>query len=203
MPAARLRAKRVPAHARRASILDAAVAVFAAKGFHAASTAEIAARLRVSEPTIFRHFPTKRALYLAAIDRSAERALERWDAIAAETASPSAALLEMGRWYFAELARDPSELLLRFRSYGEAGDAEIGTRVRLHFRRTRRLVERLLGAARDCGEIDASADVRAHAWLFMAVGALLDATELVGLRRDLALADMPGVMAAAMPRPSR
>ena len=52
---------------------------------------------RVSEPTIFRHFPTKRALYLAAIDRSAEITMARWHEIAARCTSPLAALLEMGQ----------------------------------------------------------------------------------------------------------
>lgn len=186
---------------RREQILDAAIEVFARTGFRDAATSSIAARLDVSEPTLFRHFPTKRALYLAAIDRSAEVLIAHWRGLAADAGGPMAALLEMGRWYFAELQRDSRHLLLRFRSYGEANDPEVGERVRARFREVFAFVRELYDAARDAGEIAADTDTRAHTWLFMAIGTLLDGTQILGLRDDLQLADMPALMMLAMPKP--
>jgi AcrR family transcriptional regulator len=55
---------------RMDGILDAAQAVFCAKGYAAATVAEVAAQLGVVEGTVFKYFPTKRALLL--------RVLERW-----------------------------------------------------------------------------------------------------------------------------
>ena len=100
------RATRLPASVRRENILDAAIAVFARSGFRDTTTAAIAAQLGVSEPTIFRHFVTKRALYLEALDRNAEITMARWREIAAAAPSALMALREMGHWYFAELQRD-------------------------------------------------------------------------------------------------
>ncbi len=195
------RAPRLPAPVRRENILDAAITVFARAGYREAATAAIAAELGVSEPTIFRHFPTKRALYLAAIDRSAEITMNHWQGIAARSTSALTALLEMGQWYFAELQRDSQHLRLRFRSYSEATDPEVGARVRTHFRAAFDFVHRLYESARAAGEIAADTDVRAHTWLFMAIGTLLDVTQILGLREDLPLEAMPAVMMLSAPQP--
>lgn len=50
-------------------ILNAAVALFARKGFAGTTTRMIAAKARMNEALIFRHFPTKRHLYSAIIQR--------------------------------------------------------------------------------------------------------------------------------------
>ncbi|UOF92947.1 TetR/AcrR family transcriptional regulator [Fodinisporobacter ferrooxydans] len=48
-------------------ILQAAVQLFAEKGFHASSTSEIAKKAEVAEGTIFRHFKTKKDLLYALV----------------------------------------------------------------------------------------------------------------------------------------
>lgn len=199
MLARRPRAARLPAPVRREQILDAAIEVFARSGYRDAGTATIAARLGVSEPTLFRHFASKRALYLAAIDRSAEVLVGRWRALAAAAPTPLAALLAVGEWYLGELTRDSRHLLLRFRSYGETTDVEVAERVRQHFVTVFDLVLELFTSARDAGEIVAD-DPRAHAWLFMAIGGLLDTTQILGLRDTLRFDEMPAIMKLAMPR---
>jgi len=89
MPALRRqRAARVPAPVRRTQILDAAIELFARTGFHDGSTAALAARLGVSEPTLYRHFPSKRALYVATLDHSAELLLGHWRTLAAAASTP-------------------------------------------------------------------------------------------------------------------
>jgi len=59
--------KRLSGADRRASILKAAQTVFARDGFHHAKTQQIAKAANVSEALIFRHFPTKTALYRAVL----------------------------------------------------------------------------------------------------------------------------------------
>ena len=53
---------------RRAAILEAAVQLFTAEGFHASSTRKIAARAGVSEGTLFNYFGSKNDLLLAILD---------------------------------------------------------------------------------------------------------------------------------------
>jgi AcrR family transcriptional regulator len=56
---------RTSARQRHASIISAATALFAAKGFNGTTTKEIAQTAGISEALVFKHFPTKRALYAA------------------------------------------------------------------------------------------------------------------------------------------
>ena len=50
---------------RKASIIESATVLFAAKGFNGTKTREIAERAGVSEALVFKHFPTKDHLYAA------------------------------------------------------------------------------------------------------------------------------------------
>ena len=50
---------------RRAAIIEAVRTVFAEKGFHATTTRELAQAAGVSEALLFKHFPTKEALFTA------------------------------------------------------------------------------------------------------------------------------------------
>jgi AcrR family transcriptional regulator len=68
-----------------AQILDAAVALFAERGF-AASTVELAARAGVSKGTVFHHFPGKDDLIAALVERSVTASLDAWDACPPGTA---------------------------------------------------------------------------------------------------------------------
>lgn len=50
---------------RQAGLIQAAATLFAKKGFNGTTTKEIARAAGVSEALVFKHFPTKRALYAA------------------------------------------------------------------------------------------------------------------------------------------
>lgn len=53
---------------RRNQLLETALEVFSRKGFEGTTTKEVAAAAGVTEAIIFRHFPTKQALYTAVLD---------------------------------------------------------------------------------------------------------------------------------------
>jgi TetR/AcrR family transcriptional regulator len=59
---------RLSAPHRRAQLIEAALNLFSEKGFDGATTKEIAAAAGVTEAVIFRHFPTKQALYQAVLE---------------------------------------------------------------------------------------------------------------------------------------
>jgi TetR/AcrR family transcriptional regulator len=81
---------RASSRERQASLITAAATLFARKGFNGTTTKEIAKAAGVSEALVFKHFPTKRALYgailkekvavsdlLDAIEQSARRRDDR------------------------------------------------------------------------------------------------------------------------------
>ncbi len=57
--------KRPSGQERQAGLIAAAASLFAAKGFNGTTTREIAKAAGVSEALVFKHFPTKQALYAA------------------------------------------------------------------------------------------------------------------------------------------
>jgi AcrR family transcriptional regulator len=82
--AERPRRRRLPAAARRASILDAAVPVFATAGYEQTRISDVAARVGVTEPIIFQNFGTKAQLFAAALDRVSEQAVAHLSDLAGE-----------------------------------------------------------------------------------------------------------------------
>jgi AcrR family transcriptional regulator len=68
------RRKRLDAAARRASILEAAIPLFASLGYEQTRMADVAARVGVTEPVIFQNFGTKAELFAAALERIADDA---------------------------------------------------------------------------------------------------------------------------------
>ena len=59
---------RLPAAERRLAIIQTALRVFTEGSYRGTTTAEIARAAGVSEPILYRHFASKRDLYLAALD---------------------------------------------------------------------------------------------------------------------------------------
>lgn len=64
------------AEERREELISAAIPVFAEKGYHAAPTTEIARKAGISQAYLFRLFPTKEELFVAAVERSTGRMVE-------------------------------------------------------------------------------------------------------------------------------
>ena len=73
---------------RRAEILDTATAVFAENGFAAADVQEIANKTGVGKGTVYRYFPSKEELFLAAVDHGMRNLKLAVDAAAASAKQP-------------------------------------------------------------------------------------------------------------------
>jgi AcrR family transcriptional regulator len=63
---------RVQSQESRDDILKAAMQLFAGRGFHETSMAEVAREAKVSKALIFWHFKTKEELFLAVLSRLLE-----------------------------------------------------------------------------------------------------------------------------------
>ncbi|MFO0847074.1 MAG: TetR/AcrR family transcriptional regulator [Gemmataceae bacterium] len=72
---------------RRTEILDAAAALFAEHGFANVQVQTIADRLGVGNGTVYRYFPTKEALFLAAVERGLAELDEEMTATVADPAA--------------------------------------------------------------------------------------------------------------------
>src|SRR6476661_2894991 len=69
--------RRLSAEDRRTAILEAAREVFARRGFHGGLTSEIASVAGCSEPMLYKHFPSKQALFAAVLVDATTQLKER------------------------------------------------------------------------------------------------------------------------------
>jgi AcrR family transcriptional regulator len=86
------------AEQRRELVLDAARAEFGERGYEATTTESIARRVGVSQPYLFRLFPNKRAMFMAAADGCFDQ-VEAMFERAADGLTGEAALMAIGRAY--------------------------------------------------------------------------------------------------------
>jgi AcrR family transcriptional regulator len=66
----------MPRRERRVQLLESALGVFVAQGYHAAAMDDIAERAGVSKPVLYQHFPGKLDLYLALLDVSCDAIID-------------------------------------------------------------------------------------------------------------------------------
>ena len=104
---------------RRAEILDAATHVFSKHGFAAADVQEIADKIGVGKGTVYRYFPSKEELFLAAVDHGMRQLKNAVDATVACVEPPLARIAEGIRAYLTFFDEHPEvvELLIHERAH--------------------------------------------------------------------------------------
>jgi AcrR family transcriptional regulator len=164
-------ASRSTAEERREDVLQAALVEFASGGLDGTSTDAIARRAGISQPYLFRLFPTKKELFVAAVERTFERVLSVMRE-AAKGYTGMEAKEQMGDAYV-ELLRDETFLKLQLHAYAAAcDDAAVREATRRGFARLWDEAIVLTGMT-----LDQSRE-------FMATGMLLNVAAAMGLGAD-------------------
>ena len=86
---ARPPAARLPAARRRRQLLDVALELFAAHGYHATSMNDIAEAAGVTKPVLYQHFRSKRELYLELLEDVGGRLRDSIGKATSEATSPT------------------------------------------------------------------------------------------------------------------
>jgi AcrR family transcriptional regulator len=174
--------------ARREAIIEAAVEEFAAVGFAAATTAAIARRAGISQPYVFRFFPTKKDLALAVIDRAFSRVLADWESAVPEPGESR--LQTLGRTYVEGLRDRRSELMVHLQAYAGSHDPDIAEALRHHMARVFRYIVHLLRR-------DGHPTPEWEAAAFYGRGLLITSAMAVGLESELLPHEWAGICTRA------
>jgi len=169
---------RLPAVERRRELVDAALHVFSEGSYAGATTAEIARAAGVSEPILYRHFPSKRDLYFACLDEAWERIRGRIEA-QIEELGPE----EGWRSVAPSTLREMKFLLpsLWMQAITEAGeDDEIRRHVRRHMREVHDFFADFIRRLQGTGAIRRDRDPEAEAWIFVAAIMLVSIADRLG-----------------------
>lgn len=190
-----VRPQYLTADERRAATVQAVVDLAAERNPSDITTTAIAQRMGLTQGALFRHFPTKEAILLAAMSWVTERLLARVDKAAEGAASPVAVLEAVFMTHVDFVTEHPGVPRIIFGELQRPGETPpkqmVQSLIRCYGERLRRQIE----AGKALGELDAGLDVDAAATLFIGtiqglVMQSLLAGDVARIRRDA-----PGVFA--------
>jgi AcrR family transcriptional regulator len=146
--------QRVPAAERRDALIAAAIEEFALGGLHGTPVDRIARRVGVAQPYVFSLFPTKRDLFIAAVERGFENAIDCFTESAAtfRAQNPEGSYTRMdlmaalGDSYIEMLKTERPKLMFQLQAYAACEDELIRESVSAAYVRLMVRVQELTGA---------------------------------------------------------
>jgi AcrR family transcriptional regulator len=183
---------RLTAETRRDAILGAARHEFACRGFRGSGTAAIAARCGCSEPMIYKHFPSKQALFAAVLLDATEAMKARVDEIIAAAPDPIAGMLAVAE----HAATDPlivEVVRLRMLAASLADVPEIREALLTSVGDVRARMAAVVAESQAAGLMRPDLDPDRVAWIWF--GYTLAGGYAHALYGDRAIAEFPGVAA--------
>ena len=131
------------------------------------TTLAIARHMNLTEGALFRHFPTKQALWQSVMEWVAETLLERIDRAALNVDSPLAALRAMFMSHVEFVAEHPGVPRMLFGELQKAGPSVPKRIAQTLIQHYAQRLQRTIEAGKSCGELHAELDREAAATLFI------------------------------------
>jgi AcrR family transcriptional regulator len=178
-------ATRLPAAERRSALVETALRVFSEGSYRGTTTAEIARAAGISEPILYRHFASKRDLYLAALDHVWSQARAKWEEALAAAPDVRSAFEEMGRGHMTtrDCKNQLAELWVQALSESPE-DAELRKHLRRHMREVHDYMAAIVRRGQEDGSLNPGRDADAEAWVFLSGGILGMVGRRIGLLDD-------------------
>ncbi len=158
---------RLPTEERQAEIVAAALQLAREASPPLITTADIAAVVGLSQGAVFKHFPTKDAIWMAVMAWVRVRFLAALEAAAGSAATPLDALEAVFRAHLRFVATHPGVPRVIFHELQEPQDTAVKREVRALLQAYRQLLLQLLDAAARRGELAADLDADAAATSFV------------------------------------
>ena len=192
---------RLTANARRAQLLDAATHAFSEFGYRGATTKAIAGEAGVAEALIYRYFPSKEALFIAVVERTATRLVHATratlDANQADPVRAIGSLLDFARKF---LSSDQTLARMVFVVNAELSEAPIRNAYRPHQEEVLNALTHSLSTWQQEGLVPSRLPARATAWAllgtFQAIALMKltgDIDELAAVPSDLIVSRLLGL----------
>jgi AcrR family transcriptional regulator len=154
---------------RRRELTPIVAKTFAEFGFRRTTTAELAGRCGVRENVLYRLWPDKKAMFIAAIAYVYELSATIWGKLLAEgdgRASTAARLLEYESTHHGEFGL----YRIVFAGLSETDDPEIRDALAEMYRRYHRFIQRQISAHRAQGNAGGAPDATVAAWAVVGLG---------------------------------
>ncbi len=177
---------RLSGRERELQILHAATSVFARSNYRLAGTADIALEAGISEPTIYKYFPSKKDLFIRILKRIGERILDIWKQAATnEEGDALSAVRRIGRVYLESLRTHPDDLKVQFQALAESDDPDIAHQLRENHKAYVRFLAQVIDRGKSEGTVRPDVDPYGGAWLLNSIGFTLTLVRLLGFDKDV------------------
>ena len=159
---------------RKRAVVESACRIFAKGSYHGSTTAEIARATGVTEPVLYRHFASKRELYLACLDSVWQQVRMLWENAIEREQDSANWLKAIGKAYLEARASARIVLVdLWIQALTEAADdPEIRRALRRQMREVHEFVAGVIRSAQERGGVLEDRDADAEAWIFISLGLL-------------------------------
>lgn len=161
---------RLPAAKRREQLLESAGQVFAERGYAGATTAELARAAGVTEPIIYRHFDSKKDLFIALIDRTGEQTIRLWKQQLASVSDPAERLRRLigANPMVSDRGRGVYRVIVQ--AMTEIDDDEILAALKRHITALHQFVKDEVIRAQEAGHVSRRFSPEISAWLLLHQG---------------------------------
>lgn len=156
--------KRLPAEDRRRTILEAALSLLAEGGYAGMTTARLARKAGVTEPILYRHFPSKRAMLRALLGEVTGRMMAAFRQLSEPHANPVAALRSICLAYPELSRRHEREFRVINQALLEADDSKTRSLLAEHYDAYRRFLQNLIEEGQRAGSLRSDIPAAAGAW---------------------------------------
>ena len=158
-PAARMRRPD-----RKRQLLAHAKKLFVTLGYQNTTTEKIARAAGVSEPMLYRHFRSKKALFLEVLKEIRDVTLTRWQRASVDITDPLAKIHAIADWYLGSTREHALEYRIMHRSLVETDDEEIFAMLRAFYLDSEALLAQIIAEGQQTGVFRRSLDPRVGAW---------------------------------------
>jgi AcrR family transcriptional regulator len=149
---------------RKRQLLAHAKQLFVTLGYQDTTTEKIARAAGVSEPVLYRHFESKKALFIEVLHEIREATLQRWRTETGELADPLAKLHAIADMYLGTTREHALEFRIMHRTLVETDDEEIVACLRAFYLDSEALLAQVIAEGQQSGVFRRSLDPRIGAW---------------------------------------
>lgn len=175
--------KRLPAEKRRKQIVKCAVRVFARSNYRKTRVADIAAEAGISEAMIYKHFPSKKSIFIEILHDMSERMIARLREEGNKEEDALEGIRNMAKTFYKLIVSHSDEVKVQFQAISEIDDEEIADRLHQDHEDYMRFIRTVIERGVRQGTVRKDLDVDTMILLLDGVGIFIELMKLLSFKK--------------------